>query len=396
MIYTLFEFKNLRERFNTWTALGEYLSSDEGGAFGVRETAGYALIYYRKGITNMTLTHSKWFRSVVWNIQTNMPVAVSTPKAVEEGAEGGNVFEWGAEQFTGKTVQNFLEGVTLTIFRGADGQTQVSSRTRLGAGRGFYSKVSFREMLDDAVKARGFGTVDELLAAQNGSNFLTVLLQHPSHRVVQVVAEPRLYILQTGMVAADGSVTVREMYESQLEEPAGGETVAAWVEHLVTERGWGWQGITVHDGAGQRWRIRSSLYHMVRSMRGATSRADERFFGLRATGMVKTYLQYYPEDSDLYWQYEKWVRGVTRQLYKYYVDVHKAHSAILNDIDTRWHTHIGGLHRVYMTVLKPAGKSVRLTDVMEYVNTLPTPRMLFLMNIDKRVAAVAAVAAVAT
>jgi hypothetical protein len=384
MIYTLFEFKNLRERFNTWAALSEYLSSDEGGAFGIRESSGLALIYYRKGITNMSLVHSKWFRSVVWNTQTNMPVAVATPKAVEEVAEGGNVFEWGAEQFTGKTVQNFLEGVTLTIFRGADGQTQVSSRTRLGAGRGFYSKVSFREMLDDAVKARGFRTVDELLAAQDGSNFLTVLLQHPSHRVVQVVDEPRLYILQTGAVAADGSVTIREMYESQLEGPTGGETVAAWFECLVTTRGWGWQGITVHDGSGQRWRIRSSVYHMVRSMRGATSRADERFFSLRAAGMVKTYLQYYPEDSDLYWQYEKWVRGVTRQLYRYYVDVHKARSVTLNDIDARWHTHIGGLHRVYMTALKPSGKSVRLTDAMAYINTLPTPRLLFLMNIDKR------------
>ena len=387
MAYTVWEFKNLRESFNTWAALREHLSSNEGGAFGIRESGGLALIYYRKGITNMTLPHSKWFRSVVWNTQTNMPVAVSTPKAVEEVVAGGNVFEWGPEQFAGKTVQNFLEGVTLTIFRGADGRAQVSSRTRLGASRGFYSKVSFSEMLDDAVKALGFQTADELLVSQDGCNFLTVLLQHPAHRVVQAIAEPRIYILQTGAVAADGSVTIREMYESVLDGPVADETVAAWFERLVTERGWGWQGITVHDGAGQRWRIRSSVYHMVRSMRGATSRADERFFGLRAAGMVKTYLQYYPEDSDLYWQYEKWVRGVTRQLYRYYVDVHKAHCATLNDIDARWHTHIGGLHRVYMTVLKPEGKSVRLTDAMEYVNTLPTPRLLFLMNIDKRVAA---------
>lgn len=386
MIYTLFDLKNLRERFDTWQALSNYLASDEGGAFGVREVAHtpYALIYYRKGISDMSLPHSKWFRSIVWNTETNMPVAISTPKAVEEGVEGGNVFEWTVEQFAGKIVQNFLEGVTLTIFRGVDGQVQVSSRTRLGAGRGFYSKMSFREMLDDAIKARGFQSMDELLAAQDGSNFLTVLLQHPGHRVVQVVTEPRLYILQTGAVAADGSVTIREIYESRLDGPKEGQTAAAWFEQLVTERGWGWQGITVHDGAGQRWRIRSSVYHMVRSMRGSTSRADERFFGLRAAGMVKTYLQYYPEDSNLYWQYEKWVRATTRQLYKYYVDVYKARSATLNDIDARWHTHIGGLHRVYMTTLKSAGKSVRLTDVMQYINTLPTPRLLFLMNIDKR------------
>lgn len=385
MIYTLFDFKNLREQYDTWSALSDHLSSDEGGAFGIREMPGnsHALIYYRKGVSNMRLPHSKLFRSVVWNTETNMPVSVSTPKAVEEGAEGGNVFEWASSDFVGKTVQNYLEGVTLNIYRGVDGQVQVSSRTRIGAGRGFYSKTSFREMLDDALKARGFQTLEDFFASQDGCNFLTVLLQHPAHRVVEVVAEPRFYILQTGTVLADGSVTIREVYESRLDGPGEGQTVAAWFEGLVTARSWGWQGVTVHDGAGNRWRIRSSVYRMVRSMRGSSARADERFFGLRAAGMVKTYLQYYPEDSNLYWQYEKWVRVTTRQLYKYYVDVHKAHAVTLNDIDPRWHTHIGALHRVYMTALKPAGKSVHLTDAMEYINTLPTPRLLFLMNFDK-------------
>ncbi len=385
MIYTLFEFKNLRERFDNWSALSNHLASDEGGAFGIREVEGnpHALIYYRKGISNMRLPHSKWFRSVVWNTVTNIPVSVSTPKAVEETSDGGNVFEWATSGFIGKTVQNYLEGVTLNIFRDADGQIQVSSRTRIGAGRGFYNKTSFREMLDDALKARGFQTLEHFFASQDGCNFLTVLLQHPAHRVVELIAEPYVYVLQTGTIAADGSVTIREVHESVLEGPKDGQTVATWFEGLVTARSWGWQGVTVHDGAGNRWRIRSSVYRMVRSMRGSSARADERFFGLRAAGMVKTYLQYYPEDSNKYWEYEKWVRATTRLLYKYYVDVHKAHSATLNDIDPRWHTHIGGLHRLYMTALKPAGKSVRLTDAMEYMNTLPTPRLLFLMNFDK-------------
>ncbi len=385
MIYTLFDFKNLRERFDNWRALSDYLTSDEGGAFGIREVTGnpHALIFYRKSITDMSLPHSKWFRSVVWNTETNMPVSVSTPKAVEEASANGNVFEWAASDFAGKIVQNYLEGVTLNIFRGADGQIEVSSRTRLGAGRGFYNKTSFREMLDDALKARGFQTLDEFFASQDGCSFLTVLLQHPAHRVVELITEPRVYVLQTGTIAADGSVTIREVHESPIEGPQDGQTVAAWFEGLVTARSWGWQGVTVHDGAGNRWRIRSSVYRMVRSMRGSSARADERFFGLRAAGMVKTYLQYYPEDSNLYWQYEKWVRATTRQLYRYYVDVYKARSVTLNDIDPRWHTHIGGLHRVYMTALKPAGKSVHLTDAMAYINILPTPRLLFLMNFDK-------------
>jgi hypothetical protein len=118
-------------------------------------------------------------------------------------------------------------------------------------------------------------------------------------------------------------------------------------------------------------------------MRGNTSRSDERFFGLRAVGMVKTYLQYYPEESGAFWGYEKWLRAATKQLYSYYVGIYKARELKLEDVATQWHTHIQALSRLYVTVLKPAKKSVLMSTVIEYMNALPVPRLLFLMNFDK-------------
>ncbi len=100
--------------------------------------------------------------------------------------------------------------------------------------------------------------------------------------------------------------------------------------------------------------------------------------------MVKTYLQYYPEESNVFWKYEKWIRAATKLLYGYYVAVYKAHDLTLDDIDARWYTHLGAIHHMYMGQLKPSGNGIHISHVVAYMNNLPIPRLLFLMNLDKR------------
>ncbi len=391
MTYTITDFKALRETWSTWSALKEYLQSDAGGALGVREFDGgrRALIHYRKGISDMSVSHTRWFRSVIWDTATNMPVCISTPKAIDENAAGGNVFEWSAADVASKSVQEYLEGVTLNLYKDASGTVQVSSRTCVGAGRGFYNTVSFRSMLNDAIRACGHDqeTVEDFFGAlvQAPNQFLTVLVQHPAHRVVVKVETPRVHVLQRGHVSEDGSVYIEEMCQAGLETPALGETVAEWFERLVQTHGWSWQGVVIHGAAGERWRIRSSVYHMIRSLRGSTNRVDERFFGLRAAGLIKTYLQYYPEESNTFREYEKWLRSMTNQLFSFYVAVYKARSVQLAAVDKRWHTHLAALHRIYLTTRKPTGHGLLMSDAVNYVNSLPVPRILFLMNYEHRV-----------
>lgn len=391
MSYKLGYFQELRAANPTWTALRSYLTSSAGGDLQVRETEGspFAIIHYRKGISSMSIPHVRWFRSVVWNKESNMPVSVSTPKAVCEDDTGGAVLEWGVADFEGKVVREYLEGVTMNLFRGAEGAVEVSTRTRMGAGAGFYNKTTFRQMLEDAVLASGAAGIEEFFAAhiQEGETFLTVLVQHPEHRVVEKVAAARVFVLQAGAIEADGTVMIREGCAdgpAVIDAPAAGQSPATWFEDLVNGRTWVWQGVVVQDGEGRRWRVRSAVYRMIRSLRGSTARPDERFFSLRAAGLVKTYLQYYPEESKAFWTYEKWIRSATQTLYNYYVEIYKARQLSLTDVDARWHTHLGALHHMFMGQLKPVRNGLHMSHVVAYMNALPVPRLLFLMNLDKR------------
>jgi hypothetical protein len=123
---------------------------------------------------------------------------------------------------------------------------------------------------------------------------------------------------------------------------------------------------------------------MVRSLRGDTPRADERFFVLRSSGMIKTYLSYYPEDKQRYWEMETWLRLLTDQIFTLYCGVYKEKSADFSAIPKMYQTHLAAIHNKYLKNLRQSGQTVNKAIVRDYVNTLPIPRLLFMLNFRNR------------
>ena len=296
MSFILSVFKNLRTTYSSWDSLKAHFTS-QGLQIKEETDSNFAIVYYRHG--SDVSEDTKWFRSVVWDKVSHIPVSISTARAATDDA-----LMWSTDKFEGNTITEYLDGVTLNLFRGSGNSSDVivSSRTRLGAGVGFYNKTSFQQMLADAVKEAGFDSVSEFYEKHTTEStaFLTVLVQHPEHRIVEKVDKARVYILQRGSIKDDGDAVI-ELYPSnelmpKKYEAASSPAISEWFESLVNANTWSWRGVCISNGHGNRWRIHSTVYKMIRSLRGNTSRADERFFTLRAAGMVKTYLQYYPEE----------------------------------------------------------------------------------------------------
>ncbi len=397
MSYTLSLFHDLRNQHPTWDAMKAFLTGADGGSLVCKERDGgkYAVVFAKKGVSSMDKPHSKWFRSVVWNKETNLPVSVMTQKA-EAGCD--ELLQAEKLPLGVQRISEYLEGVTLTVFREAgSAEVHVSSRSQFGAGGKFYKQAtkSFAAMLADALSG---APLSSLLGdpVEGIGQYASVLLQHPEHRVVTDIRVPLVFVLQSGEILSDGTIRVCETPAAGGQAkpetyfgPAAGVTVADWFAELAAGKPWGWQGVMLHDMMGRRWRIRSMVYRMIRSMRGNTPRADERFFGLRAAGLVKTYLIYYPEEKAAFWKYEQWLRGATTHLFQLYTDVHKTHMLSADSVDGAWRTHIGALHTLYLTTLRPEGRTVKMAEVVAYMNGLPAPRLLYLMNLGHRRAAAA-------
>ncbi len=374
MSFTLDYFKNWASTYTTWTALKDYITSEAGGNLRVIEDAerGEAIIRYDKKVSDLTRPEVRWCRSVVWNTVTNRPLSVMPPKGSDVTGDMMAMTELPA----GWTVDEYYEGTTLALYNNGD-ERRIASRTKFDANSGFYSKRSFADLYTECNP--------EIVPGKNA--FMSILMQHPEHRVVGQVKTPKIYHLHCGKVTEDGTITINEnavhmsdMYNTSFD----GKTLSAWFADEASKRGWEWQGIVIKDGKGTRYRLRSNTYRMVRSLRGETPRADERFFTLRRQGLIKTYLYYYPEDKQRYWDYENWLRDATEDLYKTYCLVYKERSVQLETVPKKWHVHLAAVHGQYLQTLRPAKKTVNRDVVKDYMNGLPTPRLLFLMNLEKR------------
>lgn len=344
-------------------------------------SARYRIVRYVKGQSDMKAPHVKWFRSVVWDTEQNHPVCVSPPKAEITEVPTGEDVEL--------MIQDFLDGTMLNGFITSSDPTtlQITSRTQLGATGTFYSEKTFGDLFDEALKEMGYSSRADLCSVLpkpcfgEAATFVSFLLQHPEHRVVSRVRNPRLFIVQMGSVENHGVINFTDNISDAFRRfkipsyPMTGfkkqTDLESFFKGLVDSKGWFFQGLTLKDTEGRRWRVRNPNYLTLRSLRGSEATASERFLRLRSEGKVTEYLKHYTEDRQTFWDLEQKLRAMTKTVFDSYCEVHKAHAKKLSDIPKAIQPCVFRLHSQYLSDLKPQSQSVLMKHAVEVVNKMP-------------------------
>lgn len=386
-------FSDLTETFPTWDSLRMYLMSAEGGKLRVMssDTDDLAVIRYTKGVSDFSKSHVRWFRSVVWNKVTNSPVCVGPVKA-----EKGN-----AEPCVSLRVTDFLDGTMINVFR-TDQGVRLATRTSLDARGTFYSARSFAELFDDAFRSLG-GWKEYMESVLAVGQFASFVLQHPEHKTVLSIAQPRVYVAYTGAVNGD-EVTMTslpsewhdrlaayapQVYEDSVIFETHGDSYQMMRDQKL---GYSWQGMVFQEVDGsRRWRIRNPAYTAVRALRGSESNAMERFLRLRNEGTVKKYLEHFRDESNEMWGFEKSLRERTAELYTAYTEMNKLKTKTMKQLPYCLRPHVYALHGLYLASLPKDGtraapgdvKPVLKETVVSYVNRLPLEEQLKLLQGDR-------------
>jgi hypothetical protein len=385
MVYTSDVFVNLINEYPVWQDLCQFLQSPEGGNLRVVEkdpTQSYVLLRYVKGHSDFNKPWVRWMRSVVWNKNTNRPVCVAPPKALNTEVPSSPEL----------SVEEFVEGVMVNGFVTNSPDMNWSTRSSFGATTGFYGTKSFAAMIEEAEAARrwGKGDLTGTLRSTNYS-FGSFVLQHPDHRVVQKVETPNLYLIHLGRVDPDGRVTIADspndwheslrdwavkVYPSLTE----GESASRRMETMIRTMEPTWQGLVFRGTSGDRWRVRSLSYRILRDLRGKESRVEDRFCRIRAQNMTRTYTQNWPEEQQKFTELEKRLRGLTSKIYTEYCAVHKEKSKVFLDVAVPLRTPIYQLHGIYLNNLRPRNLTLKMPVVIQYVNNLPLEAMSALLR----------------
>lgn len=395
-------FAELITLYSSWQALKSFLESEEGGSFRVvdQDESDLCIIRYEKGVSNMNLPHSRWFRSVVWNTETNRPVCISPPKAMttelpvqttQQAIESGLV------------CQELLDGFMINCFTLAGEKTlHICSRSKLNASGRFYSSKSFRELFIEAhtgwIMKEGYSL--ESLIQEDSQKWdqpdpekkeiaygYSFLVQHTEHRIVKPISENRAFLIHKTIVYEDGSVQFEENHSTFRSQdnlrsiPIGGADekityLQTWIQTTLEEQPWTFQGLVVKDKEGNRWRFRSNAYSMVKSLRGNAPYLLDRFIPLYQRNVVPYYISYYPEDQNAMEFYTLFLNHMIQYLHGLYMDVHVQRTTPIQQIDRMYHPHLYALHGLYLSRKKP----ITANDVYEYLRLQPWQRIAFLLR----------------
>ena len=354
--YSISIFRDLCEKYPTWSELRVYLESQNllVNYETEEETSRYCIIRYNKKVeksADISTSWKKWFRSVVWNTETNRPVCVA-PKKANEG-------EATTETIIGCRAEEYLDGFMINSWKDVSGTVQIATRSSIGATGTFHSKKSFAVLFKEAL---GSKSTDSCIEGEY--TFTSFNVQHPENRIVSPVDTPCVWTIHSGIVQADGIVIISE--NESLPKP-------------VVDPTWKNQGSIYKDGTGNRWRVRNPAYLMVKSLRGNEVRSDVRYVRLRQQRLIDTYVYYFPEEKEIFTKFEEGIQNIIQTLYTLYVDVHISKKEGV-EIDQMYKPHIYALHGYYLSTLREKGFFIRRKEVADYIDKLPWQRLVFLLT----------------
>ena len=379
-------FSSLSNTYPTWSGLSSFLTSEAGGYLRIDDHSTpeqpFALIRYVKGKSNFSLQniHVGAFRSVVWDVITNMPVSVA-PVQSETGESMPST-----SMVEGFTIERFIDGVMICGFYDQYNKMwRFHTRSTLNANCRFYSQTkSFRQMFEEGVSTTM--PWSDFLASLNPTTMYTWVLQHPENRIVVNVTTPTVVCVQKQMYISGTLVAVTDTTPFDVAKLS----VASWsmlTNKLQLENAHfkhNLQGYVIKNGLTFRWKVRGDAYNRVRKLRGNSARRDFLWLSLWRSGTLRDYLALYPEErNSANAIVDKW-KTISRTVYNLYTDVFKARSLPKAQIPPKYRPFVFGLHNMYINELKPQSKTVDWQTSLQYMNTRDTAQALYAINWEVR------------
>jgi len=366
------QFKELIDRFPTWTALSSYLKSAEGGKLKIIETFPFAIIRYEKGSSQFTIPHEVAFRSVVWNTETNRPVSV-TPFKSEPGESIPS------DSITDYTISTFQDGTLIGSFW--DGTNwQIHTRSVLGANCRWYGPP-LNQLFYQTIPPSVWDRLDKTAC-------YSWILQHPENRIVCNVPAPRIILVGVNRIQEDGTVVpgttegLAEYVPATHSFPTWSALQSKLLEWNVRYRH-NFQGfVMIHTLNGILLKIRTAAYNQIRLIRDNTPRLDFVWLTQWKARKLGSYLRVFPEEK---YQAEaivnRW-KTLTSDVYSIYTSKYKAHTN--PTVSPKYKKLLYTMHQHYYQILKPAGKTFTLHETIEWMNLRDVPQMLYLIHFELR------------
>ena len=352
------------------------------------------LIKYNKNYVNLdNINTLGLFRSVIYDDILKKVVCFSPPKSK-------NLINIGIEKynFANYEIQNFVEGTMINVFWDNNlNDWELATRSNIGAkccfNMEFNKNRTFRYMFLDAMNK-----INMEFDSLNKNYSYSFVLQHTENRIVVPIKKTDLYL--TNVYSFDTNIVnlvpkekwfvkniESHIVETEIKTPGLADlTLINSFNDLINHVGCGNLNykilgyILFNNQTGERIKIRNANYEYVRRLKGNTPKLQYQYYYLRQTNKVKEYLYYYPEMTEIFTNLRNDLHNWTRELQNNYFNCFIKKEKKLKDYPHEFKPHMYQLHKIFVDELREKKESVTKAIVVNYVNSLPPPRLMYSIN----------------
>jgi hypothetical protein len=349
----------------------------------IKEYGDLYLVKYRKDKSDMKNEDVQKCRGIILEKNSNKLLCVPPKKSIDNDYYH-NEYKHG--DFSENVIfEEFIDGTMINVFK-FNNNIYISTRSCLGANCRWNSENTFNILFNECIDFSKFENIDE------GYSY-SFVIQHPDNTIVKKYVEPQIKLCNITKINSDYSVNIinRNMmqelvdrYNFDIKLPniytlKNMEEVYKKIDDLDETE----QGIVIKtygENDDLRSKVRNINYNNIRFLRGNTNNKQYLYFELRKNQKIIEYLEYFPEDKELFDSYRFELYDITTRLFNYYKDL-KVHKTVrFLEIDFEFRPLINELHELFLNDKKPTTKQ----KVIQYLHTLPTARLLFVLNYKKR------------
>jgi hypothetical protein len=139
-----------------------------------------------------------------------------------------------------------------------------------------------------------------------------------------------------------------------------------------------------NNSTGIRTKLRNPVYENVRHLRGNQPKMQYQYLSLRKNGSVRDFLKYYPEYKKEFSFFRRGLHDFTHALYENYVSCYIKKEKPLIEFPENFRTHMFHIHKRYLDELRPNNMFVTNSEVIKYVNEMPTTLQMYSLNYTMR------------
>ncbi len=352
----------------------------------------FVLKYNKSKLTTENINSLGLFRSIIVNKEGHI-VSFAPPKSIDF-----DIFSQ-SNKYEDCYIQYFPEGTMINVFFDKElDDWQIATRSSIGAKCNFNmdSNITYRYMFLDAMNHIGLEFED-----LDKNCCYSFVLQHPQNRIVAPISQPALiltnkYKIDNNQIFNNNSFCKTPKFSTLLMQPINNKVFKESVNYI----GDNWrqlsahffsdnlpyqlQGVMIWNNKGQRMKIRNSNYEKIKHLKGNSPKIQYHYYYLRQNGAVGDFLKYYPEYKREFSDFRRELHKYTTQLYQNYIKCFIKKEKPLVEFPYQFKTHMFKIHELYLNDLKLDGKFVNKQVVMNYVNTLPPPRLMHVINHIKK------------